>query len=65
MLERSIAPMAVDLMRPDFVLLAQALGCRGVRVDSLGALGAQAAAALDAPCPTLIVIEAGSDGLPA
>jgi thiamine pyrophosphate-dependent acetolactate synthase large subunit-like protein len=65
MVERSIPPMAVDLRCPDFVLLAQSLGCLGVRVDSLGALAAQAAAALEAPCPTLIIIEAGPEGLPA
>jgi hypothetical protein len=45
--------------------MAQALGCRGIRVDGLAALAAQAAAALEASCPTLIVIEAGSGGLPA
>ena len=33
--------LAVDLMRPDFVPMAQALGCRGIRVDGLAALAAQ------------------------
>ncbi|GLW26773.1 hypothetical protein Mame01_68150 [Microbispora amethystogenes] len=60
MLDRDIAPYAVDLARPDFVALAQAMGCHGVRVTDAAEAAKQAATALTAARPTVIVWEVGS-----
>ncbi|GAA4191062.1 thiamine pyrophosphate-binding protein [Microbispora amethystogenes] len=60
MLDRDIAPYAVDLARPDFAALAQAMGCHGVRVTDAAGAAKQAAAALTAARPTVIVWEVGS-----
>ncbi|WP_204051177.1 thiamine pyrophosphate-binding protein [Microbispora siamensis] len=59
MLDRDIAPYAVDLARPDFAALAQAMGCHGVRVTNAAEAAKQAAAALTAARPTVIVWEVG------
>lgn len=55
MVDAQIEPLAVDLMTPDFVGLAQALHCRGVRADTIEDLGRLAAEALAHDVPTLIV----------
>lgn len=51
---RSITPIGVDLYTPDLVLLAEAFGARGVRVEEPGEITAHLADALDADRPTLI-----------
>ncbi|MGW4422445.1 thiamine pyrophosphate-binding protein [Streptosporangium sp. NPDC004631] len=60
MIDRSIAPYAVDLTRPDFVRLAESMGVRGVRAADETEAAKQAAAALGADRPTLIVCEVGA-----
>ncbi|MBB5135437.1 acetolactate synthase-1/2/3 large subunit [Thermocatellispora tengchongensis] len=59
MLDRGIAPYAVDLARPDFAALAQAMGCHGVRAADAAEAAKQAAVALTADRPTVIVMEVG------
>jgi acetolactate synthase-1/2/3 large subunit len=54
MTARGDPPHAVDLDSPDFVLLARALGCHGVRVDEPDALAPALSAALRADRPTVI-----------
>ena len=44
----------VDFDNPDFVRLAEAFGCRGIRIDAAGALRPALAAALEASVPVLI-----------
>jgi acetolactate synthase-1/2/3 large subunit len=44
----------VDFGNPDFVRLAEAFGCQGVRIESAAALRPALAAALEAPVPVLI-----------
>ncbi|MBI3455743.1 MAG: acetolactate synthase large subunit, partial [Candidatus Rokubacteria bacterium] len=44
----------VDFDNPDFVRLAEAFGCRGIRIDSAAGLRPALAAALGAPVPVLI-----------
>jgi acetolactate synthase-1/2/3 large subunit len=57
MLERDIEPLAVTLDRPDFVALAEAMGCRGVLVPDAETAAKHAALALREDRPTLIVLE--------
>ncbi len=59
MLDRAIAPMAVDLARPDFPALARSLGCAGVRAADEAAAAREAVEALDRDRPTLVWLEAG------
>ncbi|WP_336210528.1 thiamine pyrophosphate-dependent enzyme [Nonomuraea sp. LPB2021202275-12-8] len=59
MLDRDIAPYAVDLTRPDFTAMAQAMGCHGVRVTNAAEAAQEAAAGLTASKPTVIVLEVG------
>ena len=47
---------AVDLVNPDFVLLARALDAEGVRVDALDQVGPVLAKALESAVSTLIEI---------
>jgi acetolactate synthase-1/2/3 large subunit len=60
MVDAGIAPLAVDLFEPDFVLLAEACGARGIRVtlDEAGAaqLAAELTASLERDRPTLIEV---------
>ncbi|WP_433444427.1 thiamine pyrophosphate-binding protein [Nonomuraea sp. CA-141351] len=59
MLDRDIAPYAVDLARPDFTELARSMGCHGVRVADAAEAAKEAAAALTASKPTVIVLDTG------
>jgi len=54
MVERGIAPLGVDLTRPDFVAMARAMGCHGVTAADADEAAAAAAKALTADRPTLI-----------
>jgi acetolactate synthase-1/2/3 large subunit len=54
MVERGIAPQAVDLYRPDIPSLARAIGAHGVVTRSADDLGPLAAEALSADRPTVI-----------
>jgi acetolactate synthase-1/2/3 large subunit len=56
MVDRGDELVGVDLGRPDFVALAQGLGCRGVSVASVEELTHELAKAFDADRPTLIHI---------
>lgn len=56
MLERSEKPLAVDAPPRDLVLLAQALGAHGVRVDSPEALTTEIGAARHRLGPTVLVV---------
>ncbi len=59
MVDRDIEAQAVDLLRPDFAALAQALGAHGVVAESVDELGSLAAAALAADRPTVIYHRVG------
>ncbi|HTX11674.1 MAG TPA: 5-guanidino-2-oxopentanoate decarboxylase [Solirubrobacteraceae bacterium] len=52
--DRGDAPIGVELPAPDFVALAQALGCRGEHVEFPAELAAALEGARSAPEPTLI-----------
>ncbi len=54
MVDRGIAPQAVDLPRVDLPALARAFGAHGVRAETAADLGGLAAEALGADRPTLI-----------
>ena len=54
MLDRGIAPQAVDLYRPDIPALARAIGAHGIQASDAGQLGTLAAQALRADRPTVI-----------
>jgi thiamine pyrophosphate-dependent acetolactate synthase large subunit-like protein len=54
MVEAGIEPVGVDLRPPDLPALAEAMGCRGVRVEHAGRLEQAISAALTRPQPTLI-----------
>jgi len=54
MLDRGIAPQAVDLYRPDIPALAWAIGAHGIQASDAGQLGTLAAQALRADRPTVI-----------
>ncbi|MCZ3385740.1 MAG: thiamine pyrophosphate-dependent enzyme, partial [Actinomycetia bacterium] len=56
MLERNEKPLAVDAPPRDLVLLAQALGARGVRVDTPDALVSELREAALHQGPTVLVI---------
>ena len=58
-----IPPTGVDSLNPDFVLLAKAFGCEGLRPDSLEAVEAALAQALDSPLPTLIEVHQDAEWL--
>ncbi|MEM7117658.1 MAG: 5-guanidino-2-oxopentanoate decarboxylase [Chloroflexota bacterium] len=60
---RDIAPVGVEGVNPDFVLLAQSMGCYGVRPDSMEAFATAVSEALTADRPTVIAVEQGSDWL--
>lgn len=63
MTARNIPPTGVDFRNPDFVTLANAFGCHGVRPDSLEAFEGTVTRALDAPSPTLIEVHQDADWL--
>ena len=54
MVDRGIAPQAVDLYRPDIPALARAIGAHGVVADDVSELGGLALEALAADRPTVI-----------
>ncbi len=54
MVDRGIAPQAVDLYRPDVPALARAIGAHGIEAASVEELGPLAARALSADRPTVI-----------
>jgi thiamine pyrophosphate-dependent acetolactate synthase large subunit-like protein len=56
MLDRGAEPVAVAAPPRDLVLLAQALGCTGVRVESPEALATEVRAARSRTAPTVIVV---------
>jgi thiamine pyrophosphate-dependent acetolactate synthase large subunit-like protein len=58
-----IPAIGVDTRNPDFMLLAEAFGCEGVRPGSLGALEAAVARALTTRRPTLIEVRQDADWL--
>jgi thiamine pyrophosphate-dependent acetolactate synthase large subunit-like protein len=59
MVDRGIAPQAVDLYQPDLPALARAIGAYGVEAASVESLGDLAAEALTADRPTLIHLAIG------
>jgi len=60
---RNIAHVGVEPLNPDFVALAKACHCHGVRPQSMDAFHASYTQALEADRPTVIVVEEGSDWL--
>jgi len=60
---RDIHRVGVEGANPDFVTLARACGCHGVRPDSLESLQDAVGKALKADMPTVIVVTEGSDWL--
>ncbi len=54
MVDRGIAPQAVDLYQPNLPAMARAIGAYGIEAESAAVLGELAAAALTADRPTLI-----------
>lgn len=60
MKDAGIAPLAVDLLGPDFVKLAESMHCHGVQVTSPAGIAAEALAALDRDKPTLILLDLGA-----
>jgi pyruvate dehydrogenase (quinone) len=54
MAEAGIEPVGVDLRVPDLPALAEAMGCRGARVEHPGELEQAISRALTCPQPTLI-----------
>ena len=59
MVERHIAPQAVDLYRPDIPALARAMGAHGVAAATADDIAWMAAQALNADRPTVIHHEIG------
>jgi acetolactate synthase-1/2/3 large subunit len=57
MRERGVEPTGVDLNAPDFLKVAEGLGCQAVRVGDLPALQAALRRAAAAPGPTLIELD--------
>ena len=51
---RGIAPVGVDLVTPDLVALARAMGAHGVEADDADAVGEHVRDGLTADRPTLI-----------
>jgi thiamine pyrophosphate-dependent acetolactate synthase large subunit-like protein len=60
---RDIPPIGVNSRNPDFVALARAFGCRGLRPDSPDMFEAAVAEALQAQVPTLIEVHEGAEWL--
>jgi acetolactate synthase-1/2/3 large subunit len=60
MADRGIPEIGVDILTPDFVGLADALGCVGARPETIEALRHDLAASAGRTVPTLIEIQAGS-----
>ncbi len=58
MREREIEPLGVELDTPDLPLLAQSMGCRGLRIRDEAELAPQLEIALRQPGPTLIELVA-------
>lgn len=63
MTRRDIPPIGVNSTGTDFVLLAKALGCDGVRPCSLGEVTDTLARALETPRPTLFEVRQDSKRL--
>ncbi|AZE53930.1 Acetohydroxy acid synthase [Pseudomonas synxantha] len=64
MLNRAIEPVGVDIYTPDFIGIAQAMGCTAESIDGVEPLRAALRAAADRPGPTLIEIDQGRWELP-
>jgi acetolactate synthase-1/2/3 large subunit len=60
MVERSIPPIGVDILTPDFVSLAHALGCAASRPESISEFERELAASTSRRVPTLVEIRADS-----
>ncbi len=60
---RGIPPIGVNSRNPDFVALARAFGCRGLRPDSLDSFEAAVGEALQARVPTLIEVHENAEWL--
>jgi thiamine pyrophosphate-dependent acetolactate synthase large subunit-like protein len=58
-----IPAIGVDLLNPDFKLLAEAFGCEGLRPDSLKELDGAVSHALTVSRPTLIEVREDADWL--
>ena len=63
MIAKGIPEVGVIQKNPDFLMLARAFGCHGVRPETLETLGSELAAALDRDGPTLIEVRHDLDGL--
>ncbi|MGE8413364.1 MAG: 5-guanidino-2-oxopentanoate decarboxylase [Pseudomonas sp.] len=57
MVNRAIEPVGVDIYPPDFVTVAQGLGCAAERIDSVAQLRAALRLAVDRQGPSLIEID--------
>ncbi len=57
MVNRAIEPVGVDIYTPDFVTVAQGLGCAAERIDSVAQLRAALRMAVDRQGPSLIEID--------
>ena len=60
---RGIARVGVEGINPDFVALARACHCHGVKPDSMAAFESAFAEALGADRPTIIVVQEGEEWL--
>ena len=60
---RDIDPVGVEGVNPDFVLLAKAMGCHGVRAESMAHFATSVTEAFQADRPTVIVVEQDADWL--
>ena len=63
MIAKGISEVGVIQRNPDFLMLARAFCCHGVRPGSLEALGSELAAALEKDGPTVIEIRQDLDDL--
>ncbi len=63
MIAKGISEVGIIQRNPDFLMLARAFGCHGVRPGSLEALGSELAAALERDGPTVIEIRQDLDDL--
>ena len=57
MVNRDIEPVGVDIYTPDFIGVAQALGCAAERIQGIEHLRSALRAATDRQGPTLIEID--------
>ncbi|HUF56098.1 MAG TPA: 5-guanidino-2-oxopentanoate decarboxylase [Thermohalobaculum sp.] len=57
MAERGVAPLGVDLLTPDFEMIARAYGAEALRLEDLSALPGMLADAAARPRPTVIVFD--------